>query len=366
MKRIVFYACFFAVFAVTGFAQADLQTAAVVNLSRSEPVTVRQLRTEVERQERSVRRTLNQQERREVLDAMINERLALQAAERDRITVSDNEVNQQINQLRGQMVQAIGRQPTDAEFATAIRNETGLELPAFRDQARRQLTVQKYLMSQKQEMIENSIRVPTENEITDTYNLTRSQFVRPETVRFSMIQVPFGENAASKTRAKETADRMAREIGANPSRFDETVLRGQAPNSGFQSGDGGFLPRNMEAAQVVGQEFINIAFSLKQGEVSRVIEGRLGYQIIKITETYAMKNLEMDDVFQLGTRITVRDFIGNSMLQERQMETLARATEELVTELRTGRTFQIFERNLTSGNLTLCCYSQECQHRQNR
>jgi hypothetical protein len=60
-----------------------------------------------------------------------------------------------------------------------------------------------------------------------------------------------------------------------------------------------------------------------------------------------MKNLELDDTFQLGSRVTVRDYIGNILLQERQMETLQKATQELVTELRAGKTFQVFERNLT-------------------
>ena len=345
MKRVVFLVFLASFLAAWGFAQADLQPAAIVNLTRSEPITVKQFRTEVERMERSVRRSLTEQERREVLDAMINEKLAIQAAERDRITVSENEINTQVNQLRAQMVQVIGRQPTDAEFATAMRNETGLELPAFREQLRRQLIVQKYLMSQKQSIIEN-VKVPSGEEIVDMFNLSRSDFVRPETVRFSMIQVPFGADAAAKTRARELADRMAREIGGSASKFDEVALRGQAANSGYQAGDGGYLPRNREAAQVVGQEFISAAFSLSQGEVSRVIEGQIGYQIIKITETYAMRNLELDDIFQLGTRVTVREYIRNTLLQRRQMEVLAQASQELVSELRAGRTFQVFDRNL--------------------
>ena len=346
MKKPIFLAVLLAFVSVWGFAQTDLQPAAIVNLTRSEPITVKQFRTEVERMERTARRTLNEKERRDVLDAMINEKLAIQAAERDKIAISDNEINQQINQLKAQMVQVLGRQPTDAEFATAIRNETGLEMPAFRDQVRRQLIVQKYLMSKKQSTIEN-IKVPTDAEILNAYNLTKAQFVRPDTVRFSMIQVPYGADAAAKTRAKDLADRLVREIGNNASKFDEVVLRGQAPNSGYQAGDVGYMPRNMESAQRVGQDFINTAFSLRQGEVSKLMEGQQGYQIIKISETYAMKSLELDDIFQPGTRITVRDYIGNSLLQERQMTVLAQATEELVTELRAGRTFQIFERNLT-------------------
>jgi parvulin-like peptidyl-prolyl isomerase len=335
--------CFF--LAVPCFAQQDLQPAATINLIRTEAISVRQLRTEVERMEKSTGRTLTEPQRREVLDAMINERLAIQAAERDKITISEGEVNRQIDQLKAQMVQAIGRQPTDAEFATAIRNESGLEMTAFREQVRRQLITQKFLMSKKQSTIE-SIKVPTDAEIISTYNLTKAQFVRPDTVRFSMIQVAYGADAAAKTRAKELADRLFREIGSNASRFDEVVLRGQAPNSGYQAGDGGYLPRNMEAAQIVGQEFINVAFSLKQGEVSKLMEGARGYQIIKISETYAQKNLELDDIYQLGTRMTVRDYIGNVMLQERQMKVLSEATQELVAELRAGKTFQVFERNL--------------------
>ncbi|MDR0455579.1 MAG: SurA N-terminal domain-containing protein [Treponema sp.] len=344
--KIGFLAIFGCFLAAQGFAQTDLQPAAIVNLTRSEPITVKQFRTEVERVEKSARRSLSDKERRDVLDSMINERLAIQAAEKEKITISENEVNQQINQLKNQMVQAIGRQPTDAEFAAAIKNETGLDISTFRDQARRQLTTQKYLMSKKQSSFDN-IKAPTDADITSAYNLTKSQFVRPDTVRFSMIQVEYGSDAASKSKAKELADKLIREIGTSPSKFDEVVLRGQAPNSGYQAGDGGYLPRNMEAAQVVGQDFITIVFNLKQGEVSKLMDGLRGYQVVKVTETYAQKNLELDDIFQLGSRMTVRNYIGNSLLQERQMEVLTKATQELVAELRAGKTFQVFEKNLT-------------------
>jgi parvulin-like peptidyl-prolyl isomerase len=346
MKRRAFITLFSLLAAVGGFAQADLQPAAIVNLTRSEPITVKQLRTEVDRMEKGTGRALTQQQRRDVLDAMINEKLAIQAAEKDKITISENEVNQQINQLKTQMVQALGRQPTDAEFAEAIKKETCMEMQAFRDQARRQLLTQKYLMSKKQSSFEK-IKAPTEAEILNAYNLYKTQFVRPDTVRFSMIQVAYGADAAAKSKAKELADKLIKEIGSSPARFDEVVLRGQSPSAGYQAGDGGYLPRNPEAAQVAGQEFINTAFSLKQGEVSKVIEGLRGYQIIKITETYSMKNLELDDLFQFGSRMTVRDYIGNTLLQEKQMEVYQKATQELVTELRAGKTFQVFEKNLT-------------------
>ncbi|MDR2797797.1 MAG: peptidylprolyl isomerase [Treponema sp.] len=345
MKRVVSVMLLGMLLETMGFAQSDLQPAVIVRLTKSEPITVKQYRTEVERMEKQAGRILDAAERRQVLDVMINEKLAIQAAERDKIIVSDNEINQQIQNLRANLTQRVGRQPTDAEFAIAVRNETGLEIPAFREQLRRQLITQKYLLSKKQNLF-NSITSPTETEILNTYTLAKTQFIRPETVRFSMIQVPFGTDTAAKTKAKELADRLIREIGSNPAKFDEAVIRGQTPNSGYQAGDGGYLPRNLEAQQVVGPDFINTAFSLKQGEVSKLIEGARGYQIIKVTETYEQKSLELDDVFQLGTRMTVREYIGNALLQERQQAVIERATQELVTELRAGNPFQIFENNL--------------------
>ena len=345
MKRITFLLTFLAFLAAFGFAQANLQPAATVNLTRSEVITVGQLRSEVDRMERSAGRTLSQAERIQVLDVMINERLYIQAAERDRITVTENELNQQIQELRSQMAQQIGRQPTEAEFNQAIREQSGLEINAFREQMRRQLIAQKYLISKKGDVL-NSVRAPSETEISTQYNNARAEFVRPETVRFSMIQVPYGPDAASRNRARDLANQLVREIGSNPSKFDEISLRSASPSSGYQAGDAGYLPRNSQAVSTVGQVFVDTAFNLNQGEVSRLIEGIQGFQIIKVTEKYSMRNLELDDIAQPGTNLSVREYIRRAMLSQRQQTILTQATQELSTELRSGRTFTVFENNI--------------------
>jgi len=331
--------------AVCAFSQSDLQPAATINLIRTEPITVRQLRTEVTRMEQSTGRPLTQAERLQVLDVMINEKLVLQAAERDRISITENELNQQIQQLRSALAQQLGRQPTDAEFAQAVMNEYNIDVPAFREQLRRQLIVQKYLMAKEGDTI-NSIKMPTDAEISAEYTIRRSELVRPDTIRFSMIQVLYGNDAASRQRARSLIDSLVREINNDPSKFDEVAARSVSPNSGFQAGDAGYLPRNAEARQVVGQTFMDTAFTLRQGQVSNVIEGVQGFQIIKVTENYASRQLELTDILQLGTRITVRDYIGQFLLSQKQQATLAQVSQKIVNELRTGRTFQIFENNI--------------------
>jgi len=340
MKRAVIFIILAALTAVSGFSQSDLQTIAIVNLIKTEPITVKQLRSEVEMMEKAAKVKLNADQRKQVLDGMINERLVVQAAERDKIVVSDNEVNQQLQQLRSALAQNMGRQPTDAEFAQAIKNEFNMELQAYRDQIRRQLVVQKYLMTKKGDLL-NSVKAPTEQEIQAEYTIRRSELLRPEIVRLSVIQVPYGSDAAARTKAKDLANKLIKEIGTNPSKFDEVSARSGAPNSGFQAGDAGYLPKNQEARTRVGSKFMDTAFSLKQGQVSSLIEGNDGFQIIKVTENYSEKILELYDFVQPGSRVTVKDYIGQGLLNQRQQEVFTQASQEIVNELRKGKDFRI-------------------------
>ena len=362
MKRLLFLIPLIIQAGAALFAQADLQPVAIIQLTRSEPITVKQLKTELEKviwqgmamqlgriptSAEIAREVQNapMENRRQILEAAINDRLAFQAAERDKITITDNEVNQQMAQLRAQMAQEIGRQVTDEEFALAIKTETGMDLPAFRENFKRTATTQKYLMTKKQDMF-NSLKEPTEADILNIYNLRKTEFVRPDTIRFSMINVPYGPDAASKSRAKETADRLIREIGSNPTKFDEAVQTGQRPNAGYQSGRDGYIPRNPMGMQRAGEDFMNTAFALKQGEVSRLIEGLQGYQIIKVTETLSQKALELDDPVDPGAQVSVRQYIGMGLLEQRQMEIITKASQELVQELRKVSSIRIMENNL--------------------
>jgi parvulin-like peptidyl-prolyl isomerase len=320
----------------------ELQPAAIVRLTKSEPITVKQLRTMVERIEAQNGRKLGPTERRQVLDVMINERLAMQAAERDKITVTENEINQQVQQIREQFGRALGRPLTDEEFVREIRNQTGVELTAFRDQIRRQGIIQRYLVSKKQDILQ-SVRTPTEAEVADFYNNNKVRFVRPDTVRVSRILVPYGQDRA---KARALADRLIREIGSNASKFDEAVLKSRAPDSGYQGGDAGYLSRNDQTQQLAGEAFLNTVFRLKQGEVSPLVESPQGYNILKVTESLEMKFLTLDDMVQPGVDMTVKKFIENELFQQRQQVVLEKAQQELATELRVGNPFQVFEANL--------------------
>jgi parvulin-like peptidyl-prolyl isomerase len=334
MKRFIILVCLCIFPWAFLSAQLNLQPAAEIQLTKTEPIPVSQLKPLVDQLEAQYRRKLTVDERKQVLNELINQKLVLQAAERDKLTVTENEVNQAI---RAGMLQTYGRQLSDAELAVEIRNQTGLELNAYKQQYRNQATIEKYLMTKK------TIQSPTETEILNAYNLNKSQFIRPETVRISMIQVSPGNDAAARTKAKELAERLAREIGSSPAKFDETSLKAQTPNSGYQGGDFGYLPRNPQGQQVVGTELLEAAFNLKQGEVSRLIETSRGFFIIKVTETYEMKPLNLDDIAQPGSQMTLRQYIGSRLEQER----LLQASQELIEEVRKqAAVIKVYDNNL--------------------
>jgi len=323
--------------AVCGFSQTGLQPAAIINLIRTEAITVNELRSMVQQYEQAQGRALTQSERLQVLEAMIGEKLILQAAERDRVVATVNEVN---SQLRASLAEQIGRQPTNEEYESVLR-ENNIDL----EQARQQLTIQNYILNKKGAMINNPNLTPTEAEIATYYNLNRSEFIRQETIRVSRILVPYGFDAAARTRARTLVDSLYREINNDPAKFDEVAARGNE-SLGYIGGDSGYLPRSAEGLQSVGQQFMDIAFNLRQGQVSQVIEGLDGFQIIKVTENYSFAVLQLSDVIYPGQRATVRDYIQQGLLYRKQQEAFILARQELINEERGRAQVQVLENNI--------------------
>jgi parvulin-like peptidyl-prolyl isomerase len=230
----------------------------------------------------------------------------------------------------------MGRQPTDAEFANAVKQQFGLDMPEFREQVRRQFLVEKYTHNKMQSYVTS--QTPSAREIEDYYQKNKSRFVRAETVRFSIIAVPFeGNNVSSWTAAKETVDALKAYIGRDAARFDEKMsnktINGQKPRVDYNVGEV-YLARTQGDLQQVGQAFMNIAFGLKQGEISDIIENPRAYQIIKITGNYPRKDLELNERLRLEESATVRDYITNLLREEK-------ITQDLFGELRKGNPFQV-------------------------
>jgi parvulin-like peptidyl-prolyl isomerase len=365
MKRLSFFV-FLSVLAGNAlFAQLNNETqpVAVVRLTKSQPVSVKEFREYVNwlgisragsTDQAAVRQSLTVTERRDILDTICNQLLACQAAEQKKITVTDQEVNQaleeQLAPLKSVLSQRLAREATDADVDKELTAQTGMSRAGFKEQIRRSLLTNRYLQQEKKALFE-AVKQPSDSEIQKIYNdgkgktLFDGGFIRPDAIRIKMSWVPVS-NAADKTKALDKANQLARQIGTDPGRFDEAVDDSKRANSGYLGGDGPYLYKNDQMRAAMGIDFYDTVFKLKQGEVSRLLERADGYYIVKPIETLRQKTLALDDVYRLEDprRITVKNYIIISELQERQLAAYEKASKELVEDLKKKGSIQIMDK----------------------
>ena len=71
---------------------------------------------------------------------------------------------------------------------------------------------------------------------------------------------------------------MLKEVRANPAKFAELAkARSQDPGSAANGGDLGFFGRG-----VMTKPFESVAFAMKQGQISEVVETEFGYHILQL------------------------------------------------------------------------------------
>jgi len=287
--------------------------------------------------------TLTAKQRTELLDDMISERLILLAAQRDGVVVSDAEVNRQVDALRADLSEQLGgREPTAAEFAEAVRNSTGgLTVDAFIAQLKSQAVIQRYIAAKRpnfQQTIQ-AVREASPGEVEKFYNDNKTSFSRDKTVWLSMIQVPIGEGQANRTKARDLIDRLARDIGQDLGKFDETTLQGQTedaiPRLGYNAGPI-YIAQNARTRSMYGDRFVDPAFSLAQGKVSPVIEAAGSFVIFKVLANYGAKLLDLTDPVQVGNPTTVQDYIEANLVEQRRQELIKKTITELVEEIKRG------------------------------
>ena len=125
MKKIFAVLSIFMFASVAAFAQADLTPLAVVKLNKNESITVKQLKTRCETYEKQIGRALTVDERKQVLNTLIEETLIVQAAAKAGITIPDSSVDQYFAQS---MSQSLGVSVTEKELEELLKKQQGKTL----------------------------------------------------------------------------------------------------------------------------------------------------------------------------------------------------------------------------------------------
>lgn len=202
---------------------------------------------------------------KQVLEALIARSLLRQEAQAQGLTVTDEEVKQQIDQLRGQF-------PTPEAFSQALATE-GMTEQDLGQKAKHEFLIQKF--------VETKIapKVAVSDEAAKTfYDQNPERMKTPERLHLRHILVAVDANAAAE--AKQTAKTKAEGVLAKVKAGEDFAALAKE-----HSDDPGSKPNGGDLSWVAQGNtvppFEQAAWALKDGEVSAVVETRFGYHVIQ-------------------------------------------------------------------------------------
>jgi foldase protein PrsA len=197
------------------------------------------------------------------LDNMITQELIDQAAEDANVTVTEADIDKEIENLKKSFGSEDEFQQTLAQY--------GMTEDSLREDAGTQVTIRKIL--------EPQVKV-TDDEIKTYFDQNKDSMATPAQIRASHILVA----------TKEEAEAILKDLkgGADFA----TLAKEKSTDTGTKDngGDLDFFPKGtMEAA------FEDAAFALKVGELSGVVQTSYGYHIIKKTDEKAAVTPTLED-----------------------------------------------------------------------
>jgi parvulin-like peptidyl-prolyl isomerase len=324
-------------------AQVLDQPVAVVRLHETANVGQREMREQENLLEQQLGRDLSESDRRELLDAQINEILITQAADEANVRVTEEEVDQAIERQKA----SVGRQVTDQQFRQLIQQQMGFSWDEYVEQIRQRLIQEKYVMEEKRSVLEE-IGAPSEQDIRSFYEDNATRFTNPAMVRFEHLFVDTRNLSEEEVEDKrEQARELYQAIDSGEKTFDQ-LLDDSLDDPSFSGGDFGYLMReSQQDRNLLGQDFIQAVFALEEGEMSDgLLESNVGFHIVRVKNRRQPRVLGLNDPLLPGQSTTVRDQIRNYLLANQQQRAFQQALQEVVTDLREDAEITVYEENL--------------------
>ncbi|MBQ1834044.1 MAG: SurA N-terminal domain-containing protein [Treponema sp.] len=322
------------------FAQSgDMTPLAVVKLNKTETITLKQLKTRVGLLEKQVGQKTTVEQRKQLLDSLIQEKLVLQAAAKQGLAITDSQVDQA---FLSTFSQQLGQQVTEAQLSELIKAQTGKSLNDYllattgmglkesKEYLKTQLIAQQYVYGMKQAEI--SKIAATDSEIRSQFDMNRSQFVWNDMVKLFLVVVPKGSNAST---AQATAKDLRNQYVKDKSK--ENSIKASADNGKKYQAGNLLVQKTTAQAQALGWTYANIEelFGNSEGYVSEVTETQTDYQFYAVQKKYAAKMLGISDIVMPESNVTVYEYIKSILTSNKQQQYFAQAAQDIAKGLDT-------------------------------
>jgi len=215
---------------------------------------------------------------RRVLEELVNYTLLKQEAKARNFTVTDAEVETQLQTIR----KSAG---TEEAFNKALADRK-LTIEKLKADARVEMSIAKMMNAQV------TGTEATDADVRDFYDKNPDRFKRAETVRASHILLridPAADDGTKKQTKAKIDGLLTRAKGGED--FAALAKQNSQDSSAEQGGDLGYFPK-----EKMVPAFADVAFALKTGEISDVVTTQFGVHIIKVTDRKPGGTVPLEEV----------------------------------------------------------------------
>lgn len=208
----------------------------------------------------------------QILEDLLFQKLMLNQAEIDSVEVTDEQINQEMERRLRYFINELGSQEKLEAYYNKSTNEIKNEL--------RRLVKDQMLVQEVQNGIMNSVEV-TPSEIKNYYRTMPSDSIPMVNTEYEIAQIvkkpPISID--EKLKVKERLFDLRKRILEGERFSTLAVLYSEDPGSARKGGELGFYGRGE-----LYPEFEAVAFTLKDGEISEIVETEAGFHIIQMIE----------------------------------------------------------------------------------
>jgi len=214
---------------------------------------------------------INEAERRVIFDQIIDNFLLLEEANKRKINVDDEFVNQNISAIKKEF-------GNDETFNKELE-KYNISFDEFKNNIKETLIIQKFTEEESKRNVKITVDM-----LENYYEEHKESLIAPEMVRARHILIG-KKQAGSMEKAVEKAEELLKEIN-NGADFAETAKKNSDCPSSEKGGDLGIFGRK----QMV-PEFDELAFSLKVGDIGGPVKTTFGAHLIRVDEKLAERNI---------------------------------------------------------------------------
>ncbi|GIV27823.1 MAG: peptidylprolyl isomerase [Bacteroidia bacterium] len=205
-----------------------------------------------------------------VLEELMFQKLLLMQAEKDSVTVTDNEVDAEIGRRLAYYINMFGSQEKFEEFY-------GKKVNVFKDEVRPEVKDQLIIQKMQQKIVGDIKISPSEVQLFYNSIPQDSLPLIPMEYEWSQIVIQPKVSLEAKMLAREQIESYRKRVLNGESMSVLAALYSEDPGSAKNGGRYDNVARGMMVP-----EFESVAFKLKPGEVSEVFESPYGFHFIQL------------------------------------------------------------------------------------